>query len=229
MRKEANSFSFLRRNKMRYINLEEWSHREHFNLYKTFDHPHFGMCANVDLTAFHPVLKQRGYSLTIALVYLITRSANAIPEFRYRIQSEEVIEYAIVSPSFTILTNEETFSFCTVNYMKDFSVFAERAAEEIAKLKKNPRLDTVSERDDMLYMTPIPWVSFTSFMHPMKLNPADSIPRFAWGKIFEENGFLKMPLSVQGHHAVMDGLHIGRFYETIQNLLNHPEDSLGKI
>jgi chloramphenicol O-acetyltransferase type A len=33
---------------------------------------------------------------------------------------------------------------------------------------------------------------------------------------------VRMPLSVQGHHAVMDGLHMARFYEKIQSYLDEP-------
>jgi chloramphenicol O-acetyltransferase type A len=71
-------------------------------------------------------------------------------------------------------------------------------------------------------MTVLPWVSFTSFSHPMHLHPADSVPRFAWGKFFEDGKRLKMPLDVQGHHALMDGMHMGRFYAEVQDYLDHP-------
>jgi len=40
---------------------------------------------------------------------------------------------------------------------------------------------------------------------------------------------LKMPLSVQGHHAIMDGIHMGRYYETLQDYLYHPEVVLGAV
>jgi chloramphenicol O-acetyltransferase type A len=80
----------------------------------------------------------------------------------------------------------------------------------------------------MLFMTAIPWVSFTSFMHPMHLNPADSVPRFAWGKFFKERRRLKMPLGVQVHHALMDGLHVGRYYAEVERYLDHPEIWLPK-
>jgi chloramphenicol O-acetyltransferase type A len=77
-------------------------------------------------------------------------------------------------------------------------------------------------------MSVIPWVSFTSFKHPMNLQAGDSVPRFAWGKIFPEGEFLKMPLDVQGHHALMDGAHLGKFYAELQDLLDQPEIMLGK-
>ena len=213
---------------MRHINLETWSRHEHFKVFSAFDHPHFSMCANVDLTIFYPVVKQRGLSSNVAIVYVIARAANAIPEFRYRIRAGKVVEHEIVHPATTILTDEDLFTFCTFDYTEDFSLFAARAAEQIAYVKEHLTLEDEPGRDDLLFMTAIPWVSFTSFMHPMHLQPADSVPRFAWGKFFEDGEFLKMPLDVQAHHALMDGVHMGRFYAEVQGYLRHPDSVLGK-
>jgi chloramphenicol O-acetyltransferase type A len=95
-------------------------------------------------------------------------------------------------------------------------------SEKMAYVKTHPTLKDASKDDDMLFMTAIPWVSFTSFMHPINMHPCDTIPRFAWGKYFMEGERVRMPLSVQGHHAVMDGLHMARFYEKIQSYLDEP-------
>jgi chloramphenicol O-acetyltransferase type A len=208
---------------LRTIDLETWSRREHYKIYSGFDHPHFGMTANLDVTKFQPLVKQFGYSTTVAIVYLITRTANALPEFRYRIRAGVVVEHEIVHPSTTILAQNDLFSFCFFDYYEDFASFATSSAERIAQAKAHPTLEDTPGRDDLLFMTAIPWVSFTSFMHPMNLTPADSIPRFAWGKIFEESGRLKMPLGVQAHHALMDGVHMGKFYSIIQDYLQQPE------
>ena len=212
---------------MRHIDVETWSRREHYKLFRTFDHPHFNMCANVDLTTFYPALKQRRISFTVGVLYVISRAANEVPEFRYRIQGEEVVEHKIVHPSVTILVDNDLFSFCDIDYAEGFSEFAAGATRMIAHVKEHPILRSDPEQDDRLYMTALPWVSFTSFMHPMQLHPADSIPRFAWGKFFKEGDKLKMPLSVQGHHALMDGLHMGRYYEKVQEYFQQPEAVLG--
>jgi chloramphenicol O-acetyltransferase type A len=214
---------------MRYIDMQTWPRRKHFEFFSTFDHPHFSLCVNVDLTAFYPFVKRNGYSLTVSMVYLIARASNAIPEFRHRIRKAQVVEHEIVHPGFSILVDQDLFSFCDVEYAEDFSEFARRAAKNIASVKAQPDLANNPAQDDVLYMSPIPWVSFTSFSHPMQLHPADSVPRFAWGKYFQESNTLKMPLSVQGHHAVMDGIHMGRFYETVQDYLHHPEVVLGAV
>jgi chloramphenicol O-acetyltransferase type A len=214
---------------MRQIDLDTWPRREHFKAFSTFDYPHFSLCANVDLTKFYSYVNQQEISFNVATVYLITRAANAIPEFRYRIRAGRLIEHEIVHPSSTIMGKNDVFSFCTMEYSEEFTEFAMRATEKIARVQKRPRLfEEDQERDDLLFMTAIPWVSFTSLMHPLHWHPVDSVPRFAWGKLFEEGNCLKMPLSVQGHHAVMDGLHAGRFYEEVQGYFQQPDVVLGK-
>jgi chloramphenicol O-acetyltransferase type A len=213
---------------MRQINLKTWPRREHFKIFSTFDYPHFNMCANVDLTTFYPFVKQRDLSFTIATVYVLARTANEIPEFRYRIRGENVIEHEVVRPSTTFLTNEDLFSFCTFDYIEDFSSFEARATEQIAYLKGHSTLKDEPGQDDLLFMTAIPWVSFTSFMHPLDLSPADSVPRFAWGKFFQDGVIFRMPLNVQAHHALMDGIHMGRYYEKVQDYLHDPGFVLGQ-
>jgi chloramphenicol O-acetyltransferase type A len=130
-----------------------------------------------------------------------------------------VVEHAVVHPSTTILVEGDLFSFCTLEYDHDFSTFAAHAEERIAYVKANPTLEDEEGRDDFLFMTAIPWVSFTSFMHPLPTLSGDSFPRIAWGKVFEEGDVMKMPLGVQAHHALMDGLHAGKFYAEVQNSL----------
>jgi len=209
---------------MHEIDPRAWRRRRHFELFSTFNHPHFNMSANLELTAFHQRVRNSGVSFTVAFVYVIARAANAIPEFRQRIRSGRVVEHDIVSPSFTLLVDDDLFSFCTIPYSEAFTDFADRATAMIAHVKEHPTLDIDPDRDDLLFMTALPWVSFTSFTHPMQLHPADSVPRFAWGKFFQEGRRLKIPLSVQGHHALMDGIHMAKFYARVEDYLQHPGD-----
>jgi chloramphenicol O-acetyltransferase type A len=212
---------------MREIDQEAWPRSEHFKTFGAFHYPHFNMCAEVDLTVFRAAVTQEGASFTTAIVYVIARAANDIPEFRQRIRGETVVEHDVVHPSTTILVDEDLFSFCALDYTENFSAFTARAAERVADVKKHPTLATRPERDDLLYMTAIPWVSFTSFAHPILSLPVDSVPRFAWGKFHNDGDRVKMPLSVQGHHALMDGLHVGRYYARVNAYLGHPETFLG--
>ena len=212
---------------MRTIDVENWARRAHFEKFAALEHPHFGMCADVDITAFYAAVKGRGQSINLAIVYVLTRAANAIPEFRQRLRGKDVIEHEIVHPSTTIMADEDRFSFCHFDYKEDYSEFARAAADRITHYQRYPTLEDPAGRDDLLFMTAIPWVSFTSFLHPTGAQSVDSVPRFAWGKFFEDGEALKMPLGVQGHHALMDGLHVGRLYQQVEGALQDPERVLG--
>lgn len=88
--------------------------------------------------------------------------------------------------------------------------------------KNNITIKDEPGRDDLLYITSIPWISFTNITHPIQMTPVDSIPRISWGKYFEESGKVKLPLSVQVHHALVDGIHVGKFFNNIQEILDNP-------
>jgi len=211
---------------MREIDFATWDRRDHFHTFGNFQFPHFNMCADLDLTAFRPAVAEAGVPFTAALVYVIARTANDLPQFRQRIRGATVVEHDRVHPATTILVDDERFSFCSLNYSDDLKVFAAHFAARTAEVKNDPTVAVGTQRDDQIYMTAIPWVSFTSFSHPMPTLDADSIPRFAWGKFHQDGPRVTMPLSVQGHHGLMDGLHVGRYFARIDHYLHHPEDFL---
>lgn len=209
---------------MRGIDLSSWSRRDQFEMFRGSPLPCFNVCADVDITETRRAAKRRGVPITAAIVYLIARTANQIPEFRTRIRQDCVVEHAVVHPASTVLTSNDLFAFCTYQYRPNFAAFVDSYREATARAKEHPSLDNATDRDDLLYATAIPWVSFTSFSHPVLSIPADSIPRFAWGRFHERGETAMMPLSVQGHHALMDGLHVGQYFQLFQDLLRQPDD-----
>jgi chloramphenicol O-acetyltransferase type A len=210
---------------MRTIDLETWSRRGPFEFFSTFGFPHFGLTAPVDLTAFRPAVKQRRYSFTVALTYVLARAANEIPELRYRIRGDTVVEHEVVHPSMTLLTGEDHLSFCYLQYEQQFGSYAADAAKEIARARAKPSLEDPPDRDDWLYLTAIPWVSFTGMVHPLS-GSTDSVPRLAWGRFYEEGDRLRMPLNVQVHHALLDGLHVSKYLTKVQAYLSDPDPLL---
>ncbi len=208
------------------IDMATWPRHELFAFFNALDYPHFNLCATVDVTALHATIKRVRAPLTLAIVYVLASAANSIPGFRQRIHGQQVVEYAVIDPSMTIPAANDLFSFCTMSYHTRFGDFAANAAQAIERSRRAPSLSD-DGREDIYFMSSIPWVSFTSLSHPIHLRPVDSVPRFTWGKISENQGALTMPVSVQVHHALMDGLHVGRFFERVQAALDAPEERLG--
>ena len=82
-------------------------------------------------------------------------------------------------------------------------------------------------RDDLIYFTVLPWVSFSSFAHARTPGRGESVPRIAFGKFTSENKRTRLPISVEVHHALMDGLHVGRFLARLEEMLMEPGNYLG--
>ncbi|GAA0123118.1 MAG: chloramphenicol acetyltransferase [Clostridium argentinense] len=211
---------------MKYIDMENWARKDHYNHFKALDYPHFNICGNIDITQFYKFIKENENPFFISFLFFSVKVANSIKEFRYRIRENKVIEHDAVNPAFTIMTNQGVCSFCTVEYINNYDEFIKNAKMKIDIEKNDVNLKDEPGRDDLLFITSVPWISFTSVTHPIHMNPVDSVPRITWGKFFEENGKIKIPLSIQAHHALLDGEHVGKYFNLLQDFLNNPEENL---
>ena len=211
---------------MKIIDLQNWKRRDHYEFYKGLAFPYLNITANVNLTRLVPLTKASGISLFSALAYITSTAANRIPELRRRIRSDQVVEHEVVRSSFTVLNEDETFGFATIDYAQDFSTFNARILAGIEQSRRNPTIHDEAGRDDMIFLTTITWVSFTQLTHPVPLNPPDSFPRISWGKYFTQSNEILMPLSLMANHALVDGLHVGLFFKYVQEMLDKSEDYL---
>lgn len=207
---------------MQEIQFQHPHRKKHFQFFNQMQQPYFNLVANVDITYFIAQLKQdKARSFTPAIVYVLSKAANAIPQFRWRIRGQQVVEHEKVHPSFSVLTEvADVFSFCYVPYTDSQAQFEQAARLKMEEMKTNPVFEDEAGRDDFLFLSAVPWVSFTSISHPMYLEPADSVPRISWGKYFKQGDRVLMPLAVQAHHAVVDGRQMGAYFEKVQELLD---------
>lgn len=211
---------------MRRIDVARWPRRPHFELFRGMDYPHVGVCAPVDITALRAYTQAQAMSTHLAIIYGLTQAANAQPPFRQRLHGDQVVEYSVVHPSVTVPTHDDLFSFCTLPWLQPFAAFVAQARPAMHRAASAVTLDDEG-RDDLLFMSSLPWLAFTSISHPIHMHPTDAVPRLTWGQFTQNLGRWSMPLSVQVHHALMDGLHIGRYFEQVQALFAAPADLLG--
>jgi len=141
---------------MKTIPLDNWPRKDHYQFFCGFDYPYFSLCADMDITRFLPLIKERKISFTAAIMYMVARVANSIPEFRQRIREDGPIEHEVVHPSATILSKDDLFTFCTAIYKEDFLTFAKETEQEIRRIKTEPSLEEKIRDDSMLFMTSNP-------------------------------------------------------------------------
>ena len=201
---------------MRVIDQESWPRRKHFDIFRGFDHPHISVSVRIDVTTLWQQRRQLGASPTTALVYVLTKAANRVPELRQRIRGEQVVEHDVIHPLIPILGNEEMFTPCCLTYDACFSDFTAGAKKRIAEAKDHVSLDEWLydqdgnlKRDDLLSITIIPWFSPTSLS--LTRPSGDSIPLLSYGKVLRNGDRFELPVSIDFHHGLVDGLHVARF------------------
>jgi len=204
---------------MQYIDLNTWKRKEHFQFFYRMDYPQFNICMNLDVTHFLNYVKEKNLSFYYAMIYAVTTVVNDSEDFKYRIRDGKVVLHDTIHPSFTDMDTDkqdDLFKLVTIDMQDDLFGFVKSAKEANKNQKDYFGLDKLIGRDDLIYITCVPWISFTHISHTISLQKNDSVPRISWGKYFSENNKVILPFSVQVNHALMDGIHIGKFIEKLQ-------------
>ncbi|HWW77652.1 MAG TPA: chloramphenicol acetyltransferase [Pyrinomonadaceae bacterium] len=213
----------------RYLDTETWSRRHLFRLFKDYDSPSFNVCADVDATALLDFTRARNLSLFVTYHYLSTKAANELEPFRYRLRGERVVVHERVDAGAIVLLEDESFTFVYLDYTEDFAAFHAEAVRVVGSARAEPPpLDAREGRDDLVYHSVLPWVSFTSISHARDSRRQNGIPKVSFGKYREAGGRLLMPVSVEVHHALMDGLHVGRYFERMTDYFSDPRAALSR-
>lgn len=212
-----------------YLDLTTWSRRDLYEFFIDYAQPYFNVCARVDITNLVAFVRKRAdLRISVALHYFSLRLANEIEPFRYRLKEKEVYVYDDVHGGTTVLLPNESFAYAYFDYQRDFEEFASGMTRAVDEVRGGTGALKPTMRDDVIYHTTLPWMSFTSFMHARNKGRGESIPRIVFGKFEEDNSRLMLPLSVEVHHALMDGIHVGRFMnrfaeaaENIETFVKH--------
>ena len=204
------------------IELTAWPRAESFRFFSSLDQPFYSVCFRVDVTKLHAYTKSHGLSFYHAMIYFVTQAVNETENFRYTIRNGEVSLLAARTPSFTVLKpGSEQFQIVTALCTGGLEDFC-RAAKEKAEAQ-TAFLDPASETDDLIYLSCLPWFDLTCCTNERKVDVDDAIPRITWGKYVKEGDREVLGLSIEVNHRLIDGVHLGRFYERLQEKLSSLE------
>ncbi len=203
------------------IDLDNWNRKEHFLFFSKFEEPFFGVTVKVDCTIAYKRAKEEGISFFLYYLYRALKAANEVENFRYRIIESQPYDFETVNASPTINRPDGSFGFAYMDYFEDEKQFYEKALLEIENVKRTNSLLPAVSGENVIHFSAIPWLDFTSISHARSFSHPDSCPKISFGKMTEINGVREMPVSIHGHHALMDGFHVGQFVDKFQDLLNN--------
>jgi chloramphenicol O-acetyltransferase type A len=217
----------------RYLDLSTWPRRDAFEFFRHFDKPFFNVCVRLDVAPLKAALAAWPEAgLSLACYFVALRLANRHEPFRLRLDQGRVRVHDEVHGSTTVLRDDgESFFFADLEHTADFAAFCTQATAAInAARTHHAEFAPKPEQSAVVYFTSLPWLHFTSFSHARQWARDgardDSIPRFAFGRAERDGARLWLPMSVEVHHALMDGVHVGRFVQEFEAMLAEPHSWL---
>lgn len=205
----------------REIDLATWPRAETFRLFRTYQRPQYAITSRVDVTRLVTELKSSGVSAYRACIFAIGAGLHAAPELRMRFRGDTVVEHDRVDLSMTVPRPDGSFAYGYVPFDPEWAVFDPLCRKEIADAAVRGGLAANEGfRDDVAYLSCLPWLDFTGLTNAMQ-GPDECIPRVSWGRFTEAgNGRHSVAMTLEVHHALVDGRHVGQFFETVQTTLD---------
>jgi chloramphenicol O-acetyltransferase type A len=218
----------------RYLDLASWPRRAAFEFFRGYDNPYFNVTAPLDATALLAYCRRgRGVSFSSACLYAALRVANSYEPLRYRLEGGRVLVHDRVHAGTTALLEGDRLEFIYIDYSEDFGAFqraarhARDAAVDAAAAATPDAIDAQDHRTNLIHFSVLPWISFTGLSHARNWGREDSVPKIAYGGYHREGDRVLLPLSIEVHHALMDGVHVARCFEQVQALFDAPGELLG--
>lgn len=202
------------------IDIENWSRKATFEFFKDFEDPFFNMTANLDVTGLYHFSKENDISFSLACLFYSQQVVNQIAEFRIRLHNGKLIQFDKIDSTQTILHDDETFSFCYFEQRDTVFDFDRDGRLARSKYEKRKTFDVETDRVDLIYYSVIPWLSFSSFKHASRFDKTQTVPRIVFGKFFDDHNSKKMPVSVEVNHTIMDGIHLGKYFNLFQQKID---------
>ena len=204
------------------IPLDTWPRRAALAHFRAMAQPAFSVTAPVDVTGLRERAAAHGATPWLAYHHAALEAANAIDAMRQSMKPDGsgVREFAAIHASSTVLRDDGSFGFVTLPQDASLARFAVRAKPAIAKVRQGSgdlfaADDPGDVREETLvHMTALPWLAFTAFTHAR--GQSDDRPKVAFGRFTVQGERLLMPVAVDVHHALCDGVHVGRFFELFQ-------------
>ncbi len=178
------------------------------------------MTAVIDVTELAASSKETGTKFYINFLYILSRVLNSRDDYRmqYLWQTDELVCYDVINPiQYVFHEDTETCTPVYTKYYEDYGEFYTHALADLeaAKSTRDYMLDAANHPNwfDASYIS---WLSYDSLNIELPDGYLYFLPIVNWGRYREENGRLKMPVTVRLNHAVADGYLVANVYRLLE-------------
>ncbi|MGE4548656.1 MAG: CatA-like O-acetyltransferase [Intestinibacillus sp.] len=213
------------------IDMDTWERRTHYAAYTGFLPLNWNITVELDLSVLLPEIRSRGLRLYPVMLYLACTAIGRIPAFRMGYDAQGRLGYFDeVHPSYTVFhKDDQTFSDLWSYYHPDFCTFYDGMVQDMETwgackgYKGRP-----DAPPNCCPMSMTPWLRFTSCSFDT-FKPAQMLrPILTFGRYFERDRHTLLPFAICANHAVADGWHAACLVQELQEMMDEPQNFLGK-
>jgi chloramphenicol O-acetyltransferase type A len=206
---------------MNSFDFENWPRRQHFEFFKGMTQPYFNVCVKINAKNLYEQCKQQGNSFFYAYLHCTLTACYNYEPMMLRIIDGKPIKLNDVRASVVELTQDDTFRFSYFSMYSNYVEFEQHATRVSQQVKENPLFSEAFEetegKADLIHVSVLPWLNFSGFSHAFDMGNTLGIPKFVFGQYDKITGL--MPLAIDVHHSLLDGLHVAKFVNMLQKQL----------
>lgn len=202
------------------VDLDAWPRAAQYRWFRTYDRPHYATTSRLDVS--HVVARRGADGLSVyrASLFAIGCGLHAVPELLMRFRGDTVVRHDTIDLSMPVPTPKGSFNYAYVPYLRDFADFDLQAKAVLEQIAQSDDLNAVGAgTDNVAFLSCMPWLDYTSINNAMP-HKDDCIPRVTWGKYVPEADRWKMAMTLEVHHALVDGAQVGAFFAAVQAALD---------
>lgn len=201
----------------REINPQESSRDEAFTMWMSSPMPMVTLVKTLDVSRLRKANRKTGIKFTVLLCWCICRAASNIEEFFLLPVPGHLYRYDKLAVNVVVLNDKGGITLCDVPYSEDIKQFNADYLEVTRRAAKTCK--STSLEDYMIIGTSaLPHTELDGIVN--QYSGRWNNPFLAWGKY--RKGLFKttLPISLQFHHAQMDGMQACRFLNNLQHEIN---------
>jgi chloramphenicol O-acetyltransferase type A len=211
------------------LDLATWPRRAAFHFFRGYAKPWFSVCARLDVARLkQAVADSRVGSFWLGYHHVAMAVANAGAPLRLRFtadgQGARLVQR--VHAGTTVMRSDGSFGMLTLHQAATLAQYAARNAQAVAAARHADALflppDDLPAGEALIHTTTLPWIHFTSFEHARERERDADVPKIAFGRAERDGTRLLMPLAIEVHHALVDGLHVGEYLAALQQACDEP-------
>ncbi len=202
------------------VSLADWPRAEQFRFFRNFERPHYATTVRMNVSHLMQERKKWGVSPFRHAIWAIGKGLHAVPELCMRFKGERVTQYTrlLLSPTIPLENGDFRYTYMAWNPARErFDTHAREKIEEVrAGVPLNANDGAI---EDVAYLSCLPWLDYTALDNALP-NADDCIPRVSWGKIVPKGDGHDMAMTLQVHHALVDGRQAAAFFNATQAALD---------